>query len=216
MIDKGDFVKIDYTGKTGGSVFDTSIKEVGEENGITKPFEPMIVCMGYGDIIPGLEEAIKDMKAGEEKQVKVPVEKAYGQRRSELVKLVPLKAFKQSGLEPVPGMIVTLDDMPARVQSVSGGRVRVDFNHELAGKDLEFDIKVLAVMKSSEEKAKSLTNSLIPGANVEVKDKHVKITPTQQNLNTREYGQNKGYLLNALLGRVGAEKVEFDEVFEKK
>ena len=63
--------------------------------------------------------------------------------------------FKKQGMKPEVGMAITSDGTTGIIRSVSGGRVRVDFNHELAGKNLEYDIKVIKVIDDDVEKSKA-------------------------------------------------------------
>ena len=104
--------------------------------------KPIPVIVGAGELLKGLDEALKEMNVNEEKEVVLPPEKAFGERKAELIRVVPLQEFKARNLNPIPGMIVDINGLIGRVQSVSGGRVRVDFNHELAGKTLVYKIKI--------------------------------------------------------------------------
>ncbi len=151
-----DFIKINYTGRIkDGQVFDTSLEDVAKKEGIYddhRVYTSLTVVVGEGTVVEGLDEALKAMKVGGKKKVEVPPEKGYGERKSSMVKLVPIKYFKQQKINPIPGMPVEIDNMRGRVQTVSGGRVRVDFNPELAGKTLEFDVEVVEKAESDKDK----------------------------------------------------------------
>ncbi|RLJ09464.1 MAG: peptidylprolyl isomerase, partial [Candidatus Aenigmatarchaeota archaeon] len=139
MIKEGSFVEIDYVGRVEGTneIFDLTSEEVAKKEGIYNPkqkYGPVLVIIGANMIIPGVEEQLKNMKPGEEKEFVVEPKKAFGERNSKLVKVISLMEFKKEKIDPVPGMFITIDGLQAKVQSVSGGRVRVDFNHPLAGK----------------------------------------------------------------------------------
>ncbi len=131
--------------KDSGKVFD----RVEEE-------EPYAVILGEDSLLPGLQEALEQMKEGEEKEIELPPEKAFGERRSDLVVIIPEKEFKKRGIVPVPGLVIEADGRPGRVLAVSGGRVQVDFNHELAGKTVIYKVKVLSELKDPEEIAEAL------------------------------------------------------------
>lgn len=214
MIDKGVFVELDYTGRTGGKVFDTTVKEVGDKEGLGREnYKPMLVQVGGGEVIRGVDEELQKMSEGEKKTIKVSPEKGYGLRNPELVKLVPLKAFKKNDINPVPGMVLNLDNMPARVQSVSGGRVRIDFNHELAGKELEFDLSVAKVIKTDEGAIKALAERLLPEAKVTVKENECIVTITETK---KDYLQRKAVFVRTVLDKIEkVKKVKFEETFEK-
>lgn len=131
--------------KDTGKVFD----KVEEE-------EPYAVILGEDALIPGLAEALEEMKEGEEREIELPPEKAFGERKKELIVIIPEKEFRKRGIAPVPGLVIEADGRPGRVLSVSGGRVQVDFNHELAGKTVIYRVKVLAELKEPEEIAEAL------------------------------------------------------------
>lgn len=131
--------------KESGKVFD----RVEEE-------EPYAVILGEDSLLPGLAEALEKMKEGEEKEIELPPEKAFGERKKDLVVIIPEKEFRKRGIVPVPGLVIEADGRPGRVLSVSGGRVQVDFNHELAGKTVIYKVKILAELKGVEEIAEAL------------------------------------------------------------
>jgi len=131
--------------KDSGKVFD----KVEEE-------EPYAVILGEDSLLPGLAEALEEMKEGEEREIELPPEKAFGPRNKDLIVIIPEKEFRKRGITPVPGLVIEADGRPGRVLSVSGGRVQVDFNHELAGKTVVYKVKVLAELKDIEEIAEAL------------------------------------------------------------
>ncbi len=161
-----EFVKIDFTAKADGKVFDTTIAEVAKKENIYSDkikYEPLPVIVGDGQVIPGLEEALKGMKKGEEKTVKIPPEKAFGKRDPSLITVVPESVFKKNNITPVPGMPVEVEGRRARVLSVSSGRVQIDFNHELAGKEVEYWVKVVEKAETDDDKVKIMAELAFPG-----------------------------------------------------
>ncbi len=141
---KGEFARITYEGK---------IKESGE---VFDRGENIPIIIGEGFVIKGLDETLEKMKEGEEKTVEIPPEKAFGERSADLVKLVPLSEFRKNNMNPYPGMVIRADNLYGRVLSVSSGRVRVDFNHPLAGKKLEYKVKIEKIIKDEKEKVLAL------------------------------------------------------------
>ncbi len=150
-VEAGDFVMFNYVGRfENGEIFDTSYEDVARENGIyveDREYEPLEVNVGAGEIIPGLDEALVGMEVGEKKTVTVPPEKAYGMPNPELVVDVPLSQFSDAGVEPVEGMYVMTDSGIAKITSVEGDNVKLDFNHPLAGKVLIFEVEVTDVRR---------------------------------------------------------------------
>jgi FKBP-type peptidyl-prolyl cis-trans isomerase SlyD len=108
-----------------------------------KPFE---FSYGVGQVISGLEKRIKDMKAGEATEFIVPAAEAYGEYDPEGIQTLPIEQFE--GIEDLKvGMQIQAqdaDDQPIQfiVKEIKDTEVTVDFNHPLAGKDLEYKVKI--------------------------------------------------------------------------
>ncbi|QQR92893.1 MAG: peptidylprolyl isomerase [Candidatus Iainarchaeum archaeon] len=165
---KGEIISIEFTGKdvTTGNVFDTTNEELAKKSKIyaqNQKYGPVIVSVGNGEVLPGLDHALQQMKAGETKTVKLTPKDAFGERNPDLVKVLPLNEFKKHNVSAVPGTVVNVNDMHGRVQSVSGGRVRVDFNPDLAGRELEYELKVIKQFSTNEEKAHAIAQKIFPG-----------------------------------------------------
>ncbi len=81
-VQDGDHVEVDYTGRlTDGSVFDSSKEKIAKEEEVydeKRGYEPLGFTVGEGEVIPGFEEGVKGMEVGEEKEVEIPPEDAYG------------------------------------------------------------------------------------------------------------------------------------------
>lgn len=145
VIKQGDKIKVEYTGTLeDGKVFDSSEGK-----------KPLEFEVGAGKIIPGFDKAVVGMKKGEEKEISIKPEDAYGQPREELKKEFP-KSSMPKGQEPKEGMGLVLNSpqgkIPARIVKVSDDKVTIDLNHPLAGKTLNFKIKVVDVESGSESK----------------------------------------------------------------
>ena len=141
---KGDFIKIDFVGRLeSGEIFDLTDDKIAKENNIHNPdvkYRPATVILGAGFVVPGLEKALLEMKPGEKKEILIKPDEAFGQRKPELIRTVPEKVFE--GKHVVPGMIVDFGNSRGRVQSISAGRARIDFNHPLAGKTLKYEVEI--------------------------------------------------------------------------
>lgn len=160
-INDKDFVKLNYTGrvKETGDVFDTTYEEVAQEAGIViedKDYHPMILAVGSTQLIPRLHDEIKELNVGDKKTVEVPCEEAFGKRDPKKIQLIPMKEFKKQNIKPFVGMPLSLDGQQGIVRTVDGGRVRVDFNHELSGKDIVYDIEIVDTIDDNVEKIKGL------------------------------------------------------------
>ncbi len=169
---KGDFILIEYTAtaKETGEVIDTTSADVAKQHNIfseDRVYEPLLVIIGEGRIVKGLEEALQEMNEGEEKVIEVPPEKAYGVRDPTKLRRIPLREFRKADIQPVPGKVVEINGMPAVIRDVSGGRVLVDFNHPLAGKTIVYNVKVVKHVKDDEEKIKLLLKRRIKPKDVD-------------------------------------------------
>ena len=140
MSNKGKKVKVHYTGTLDdGTKFDSSVDR-GE------PIE--FTCMA-GQMIPGFDAAVEDMAVGEKKTVHIPAAEAYGERDDAMVQKVPVDQIPNADQLPVGQTVYMMSPggqpFPVFVQSIEDGIVTFDMNHELAGKDLNFDIELVEV-----------------------------------------------------------------------
>ncbi|EKF84633.1 peptidylprolyl isomerase [Methanobacterium formicicum] len=175
-VKNGDFIKLEYTGKITetGDIFDTTVEELAEENGIhsdKKTYGPISIIVGGGHVLKGMETALEGMEAGEEKTIQLTPEEAFGERDPGMIQLVPMSEFKKQGIKPQVGMAITSEGNTGIIRSVSGGRVRLDFNHELAGKNLEYQVKVVEIIEDDTEKIRSLIDLHYPAPNLD-SEKH--------------------------------------------
>ncbi|MBI2578543.1 MAG: peptidylprolyl isomerase [Candidatus Aenigmarchaeota archaeon] len=159
-MEKGDFVKINYIGRLEtGEIFDLTFEDVAKKENIYNPkvkYGPVPVVVGGGFVIKGMEKALEEMKVGEKRTVEINPEDGFGQRDPKFIKVIPEKVFEQQNIEPKQGMIVDFGDMKGRVQSVTGGRVRVDFNNPLSGKILRYDLEIMGKIENDDEKVKAI------------------------------------------------------------
>lgn len=227
VLKEGDFVRINYTGKITGSntVFDTTFEKVAKDKGIFDEkirFKPTPVVIGSGHVIGGVDEALVGMEVGEKKTIEVPPEKAYGKRDPSLVKVVPVKDFKRQGVTPIPGMRFEAEGRMGKVQSVGGGRVRVDFNYELAGKTLEYEVNMEEKVNKLEEKIRLFVEIHFPYADhneheITMDDGKVVIVLSDAARTRREAPVGKHLLVGDVLKHFEKIKaVEFRELFERE
>lgn len=135
----GDTVKIHYTGTLDdGTQFDSS-----------QGREPLAFELGSGQVIPGFEKAVEGMEVGEQKSVTIDSDDAYGPHNQQMVQEVPKTALPPD-LEPEEGMALQAKGQDGNrvnltVTAVGEESITVDANHPLAGKDLKFDIELVAI-----------------------------------------------------------------------
>ena len=156
------FIEIDFTGivKDTGEMFDTTdskkAKAIGSENA-----KSLKICIGEGMLPKKFDEALVGKEIGKEYSIDLAPKDAFGERRADLVKMIPLRIFTDKNIMPYKGLMLNLDGMIVRIASVSGGRVITDFNNPLAGKNVIYTFKVLRVIEDKTELAKAFIEGFL-------------------------------------------------------
>lgn len=138
---KGDAVAVDYVGTLDdGTVFDTSLKNEAEKAGLPlrTAYAPLEFVVGAGQMISGFDAAVVGMAEGEEKTVRLQPSEAYGEARSDLIVWIP-RANVPDGVA-VGSKLASSQGMQGTVIEMNSSSVKIDFNHALAGKALNFRI----------------------------------------------------------------------------
>ena len=177
-------VSVNFTGKEmlNNEIFDTTKESVAKENDIYDPkrkFKALTIIIGEKELLPKVEKELETMKEGEERTVKLSAKDGFGERVPDLVRILPAKVFAEQKIAPVPGLVINAGNALGKVQSVNGGRVRVDFNHLLAGRELEYVVKIEKEFKDKKEIAKQFYEkyySMIPNTKHEIKEENLYIT----------------------------------------
>ncbi len=107
----------------------------------------MEFAIGSGQVIEGFDDAVTGMKVGESKTVKIPVEKAYGERKDEMVIESPIEQVPPD-LKPELGMRLEMggangEILRVVVTEITDTHITLDANPPLAGKDLNFDLELV-------------------------------------------------------------------------
>ena len=110
---------------------------------------------GHRNIIPGLEKELAGMKTGESKSVVVDSEGGYGPVDESAIEDIALSEFPEN-VEPKKGIELQMKDSKgeesyARVLSVGKDSAKLDFNHPLAGKELNFEVKIVELRPATDE-----------------------------------------------------------------
>ncbi len=173
-IKKGDFIEVDYIGriKASNNIFDLTLEDVAKKENIYqegKKYKPIKIKVGSNHLIKGLDEAIEKKSVGDEFEIDIPVEKAFGKKDPKLIKLTSLKIFKEKKINPVPGLQLDMGGAIATIRSVSSGRVILDFNHPLAGRELKYWVKINKKITDTKEKIYALFELLFRLPKKEIK-----------------------------------------------
>ncbi|RKD97222.1 FKBP-type peptidyl-prolyl cis-trans isomerase [Halopiger aswanensis] len=158
-LQNGDFVEIEYTAYTvdGDQLVDTTDPEVAEEEGVDdqgQEFKPRTIVLGEGHIFEAVEDDIVGSEPGDEGTVTVPAEQAFGEYDPDDVQTVSAEKIDED--DRYPGANVQVDGQQGYISTIIGGRARVDFNHPLAGEDIEYEYEVVEEVEDREEKAAGL------------------------------------------------------------
>ncbi|MDG5778290.1 peptidylprolyl isomerase [Haloarculaceae archaeon H-GB2-1] len=159
----GDFVELSYTARTveGDQLVDTTDVEIAEEEGVADQgeFEPRTIVLGQGHIFGAVEEAIRGSEVGDSGSVTVPAAEAFGEYDEDEVRTVSKNKIPED--DRYPGAHVDLEGQHGHVETIIGGRARVDFNHPLAGEDVEYEYEVLDTVEDREEQAAGLISMML-------------------------------------------------------
>ncbi len=166
-IKPGDFLLVNFTLKVkeSGETVDTTYDAVAKDahiHGQDSAYGPRFIILGEGWLPKGLEDSLVGIDAGKATTVELTPEKGFGNRDPAKMRLVPLRRFRDKGIDPVPGAQVEFDGRPAVVRAVGAGRVQVDYNHPLAGRTLVYDVSVEKVLEDENEKILNIISKRIP------------------------------------------------------
>lgn len=138
-VQKGHTIKVHYTGAlTDGTVFDSS-----------KDRDPLEFTVGAGMMIKGFDEGVVGAELGKEIRIEIKAEDGYGERQEDMLFKVPADKLPPE-LKPEVGMKLSMPTsggmFPVTVSEVTEEIIVLDANHELAGKDLVFDVEVVEIV----------------------------------------------------------------------
>src|SRR5208283_2105988 len=151
-LERKDFIEVEFTGKVkDGEIFDSNIEEDLKKISPDSKSEPFIFSLGEGMFLPAIDDFLIGKEIGEY-NLELPPERAFGKRDTSMIQRIPLRIFKEQKINPIPGFIFNFDGRIGKVLASSGGRVIVDFNNPIAGKDVIYKIKVLRRIEDLNEK----------------------------------------------------------------
>ena len=139
LVKEGDTITLHYKGSLDdGTVFDSS-----------EGREPLSFKVGDGQVIQGFDDGVRGMAVGENRQINIPADQAYGDYYEELVRVVPRSGFPPDA-PPAIGLafemeLPTGESMTVRIIDVEGDDVTLDANHLLAGEALHFDVHLVSI-----------------------------------------------------------------------
>ncbi|CAN7442379.1 FKBP-type peptidyl-prolyl cis-trans isomerase [Pseudomonas sp. LjRoot71] len=110
--------------------------------------KPATFKVGDGNLLPGFEQAIYGLKAGDKRSLSISPEQGFGQGNPQNVQVMPRSQFQD--MELSEGLLVIFNDaanaeLPGVVKAFDDNQVTIDFNHPLAGKALSFEVEIIEV-----------------------------------------------------------------------
>ena len=135
----------------------------------------MIVCVGENQIIKGVDARLEGKEIGKEYDFKVPPEEGFGKKDPKMLRMVPLRIFKEQNINPMPGLQVNIDSVVGTIKTVGGGRAIVDFNHPLSGREVEYKVKINRVVSDTKEKVESYLKFFLGDVKVELNNGKAKV-----------------------------------------
>jgi FKBP-type peptidyl-prolyl cis-trans isomerase 2 len=160
-MEKGDIIQLDYEGWIAGSeeLFDTTSEELAREQDAfdeERTYGPMYTVVGTGRLIKGLDEHLLEAEVDKEYELEIPPEDAYGERDPKNVETHSMRELARLKVEPEYGRIVTIRNKTGWISGIFAGRVRVDFNHKLAGKTLRYKYTIVGKSEGKDEIARAI------------------------------------------------------------
>ncbi|MEK6953680.1 MAG: hypothetical protein AABX01_01625 [Candidatus Micrarchaeota archaeon] len=214
-----DFLKVQFSvsdefGKMIETTDEEEAKKAGIFNGKAK-YGYSLVMLSDGRMVRGFRAALLAAKDNSEQTVKIPKADAFGDRKDENVVLVPSRKFEDAGISPQVGMVVDLDGSRGRVQAISGGRVRVDLNHELAGRDVNYKFKIIERIAGARAKMNALVEEQLGLKDAATLQADIAIVSvTQDTMKQEDYLQWKYTAIAAAMQHIPEiRKIEWKEEF---
>ncbi|HVC58497.1 MAG TPA: peptidylprolyl isomerase [Candidatus Acidoferrales bacterium] len=216
----GDFLEVQYTAWSASDsrLVSTTDEATAKKEGIydkDNTYGPVLVVLGSKGVIKGLDKELHEMGLNESKKVTFKAEEAFGERVEELVRIMPIAEFRKHDIDPYPGLQVNLDNFTAVVKSVNSGRVVVDANHPLAGREITYEIKIVKNLTNEAEKITALgKTTALTVTKVEAKDKAVKLSFDKSIMKNADYFMGKANLIAGIFTYFkNVDKVDVEEEY---
>jgi len=227
-MEEGDLIYVDYDvwvmpdNEDGEpTLFDTTDEEKAKEEEIfddESDYGARPLVIGGENIAEGFSEALKESDIDEEDSVEVPPEKGIGNRDPEKIELYSRREMDRRDIEPVEGKQVEIDNRRGRIIQATAGRVRIDFNHPLAGKTLKYDFKIVDKPESKEDIAKGILEMDYQKLDYEIEEieEGIDIVLPEQCKYDQNWFVAKYRIVGDLREHLEAKKIRFIEEYVEK
>ncbi len=172
-----DFIEIDYIGKIKetNQIFDLTNEDLAKKENLYNEnltYGSKIICLGENQILSAIDKFLTDKEINKTYTLELKPEEAFGKKENKLINIISSEILTKQNIRPFPGLQINASGVIGKIISVTGGRVTIDFNHPLAGKNLIYEIKINKIITSDEEKLKSLIENTL---NLNNKEYEIKI-----------------------------------------
>ncbi|MCX9081757.1 MAG: peptidylprolyl isomerase [Candidatus Methanoperedens sp.] len=217
-IEKGDFIRVSYTGKTDEDrVFDTTDEDVAKANSIYNEkgkYGGDVIIVGAKHTVAGLDEDFVGKEIGYTGSVTIPPEKAFGSRNPELIESIPITKFNQ---KVQVGMPVEVDGRPGIVIRAIGRMAQVDFNRFLAGQTVTYDYEIKEKIDDVEGKVKGLLGLYIgKDLPVQVNEDIVTIDIEPEMTYNQRWLMSKRQIAREVIDNTGVKEIIYLEKYNKE
>jgi len=187
-VEEGDYVRLEYTATTVPDeddeeneemLVDTTSEERASEEGVDtdeQEFGPRTIAVGEGHLFEEVEDALVGKGIGDTGEVTIPAEDAFGVHDPDEVETISANRIEED--DRYPGARVDIDGRQGYVETIVGGRARVDFNHPLAGEDVRYEFKIVDIVDDEEEQIVATIDTYI-GTEVDIEIDTVTETETR-------------------------------------
>ncbi len=224
FLEQGTLALINYVAKVKetGEVLEATREEDAKALSVydvNSKYEPKLVAVGEQWVLKGLDEALLKANPGDKLTVEIPPEKGFGLRDPSKIRLIPIRRFGDDASKLKVGEQVQVDNRIGTVRFIGSGRVQVDFNHRLAGKNIVYDVEVVKTLSDPREIALALIRRRVPveesKVQLELKDDTATIKLPQEVFFMDGIQYAKKAISDEIFKFVkGITKVYFTEVFE--
>ncbi len=156
-----DFIELSFELRAGQDkkLISTTKEDVAKADNIfdeKKKYKDAVIIVGSEGLFKEINESFKNAEIDKEYEVLVPAKDAYGLRDNKNIKVVPMREFQRNKINPEMGKEVNINNKVGRIISVTPGRVLIDYNHELAGKDLYYKYEIKKTINDVDGKVKAI------------------------------------------------------------
>lgn len=224
--EKGTLIQIDYVAKVKDTkeVFDTTIEAEAKKHSLHDPnvkYQPKLVSVGESWVIKGLDDALADGKVGDEKTIEISPDKGFGERDAGKVRKIPLRKLGEDAEKVSVGDTIEVDDKKGIIRYIGSGRVQIDYNHRFAGKTILYDIKILKLLDSDEEKISGILKRHMPTEDSKIifkkNNNSIDITVPEELYRTDVLPSTKHFIQLELFKFIPSlEKINYIETYQNK